>query len=151
MTDGDAAGALRYLRIKMENREDPSMILGQISRAFTDLYAAACFAADGRDAADFAKTMKMNEWRAKICYRTASKVAPERYAEAVRLCLEADRQLKSRAGGGSAGFGGTETYAPIERLVCLLAPSASSASTPSTSSSASSAPPAASAPYAAGR
>ena len=142
MTDGDAAGALRYLRIKMANREEPSLVLGQISRAFTDLYAAACFAADGRDAADFAKTMKMNEWRAKICYRTASKVAPERYAEAVRLCLEADRQLKSRAGGGSAGFGGTETYAPIERLVCLLAPSASAASSASSASSGPSASPA---------
>jgi hypothetical protein len=135
MTDGDAAGALRYLRIKMANREDPSMILGQISRAFTDLYAAACFAADGRDASDFAKTMKMNEWRAKICYRAASKVSPGRYAEAIRLCLEADRQLKSRAGGGSTGVGGggsaasgSGVYAPIERLVCLLSPSARASS-----------------------
>ncbi len=137
MTDGDAAGALRYLRIKMANREDPSMILGQISRAFTDLYAAACFAADGRDASDFAKTMKMNEWRAKICYRAASKVSPGRYAEAIRLCLEADRQLKSRAGGGSTGIGGggsaasgSGVYAPIERLVCLLTPSARASSVP---------------------
>ncbi|MBE6725412.1 MAG: hypothetical protein E7576_09525 [Ruminococcaceae bacterium] len=114
MTNGDMAGALRILRIKMSLREDPLLILGQISRAFSDLYAAACFSADGRDVSDFAAAMKMHVYRAGLVFRAASKNPPERYADALALCLEADRRLKSGAAGSSG-------YAPIERLICALA------------------------------
>lgn len=118
MTNGDMAGALNLLRIKMAKREDPLLILGQISRAFSDLYAAAAFSADGRDAGDFSIAMKMHAYRAGLVYRAAAKHSPARYAEALSLCLEADRRLKSSAGGGSGG-----SYAPIERLICALAAS----------------------------
>ena len=118
VTRGDMAGALRFLRVKMNRREEPVYLLGQISRAFSDLCAASAFAEDGRDVSDFAASMKMNEWRAKLCFRAAAKVPPARWAAAMGLCLEADRQLKTGAGG----YGGPSgNYAPIERLICALA------------------------------
>ena len=116
VTRGDMAGALRFLRVKMNRREEPVFLLGQISRAFSDLCAASAFAEDGRDAADFAAAMKMNEYRARLCFRAASKVPSARFAAAVGLCLEADRQLKTGAGGYGSG-----NYAPLERLICSLA------------------------------
>ena len=60
--------------------------------------------------------MKMNEWRAKLCFRAAAKIPPSRYAAALRLCLDADRQLKSGVGGGMGSY----NYAPVERLICAL-------------------------------
>ena len=112
--DGDMAGALNLLRIKMALHEEPLLILGQISRAISDLYAAAAFSADGRDASDYASAMKMHSYRAGLCYRAVGKNPPSRYADALNLCLEADRRLKSGLSGAS------DNYAPIERLICSL-------------------------------
>jgi len=112
--DGDLAGALNLLRIKMALREEPLLILGQISRAISDLYAAAAFSSDGRDASDYAAAMKMHSYRAGLFYRAVGKNPPSRYAEALNLCLEADRRLKSGLSGSS------NSYAPIERLICSL-------------------------------
>ena len=116
VTRGDMGGALRFLRVKMNRKEEPVMILGQVSKAFSDLYAAASFSSDGRDASDLAFSLKMNEWRAKLCFRAAAKIPPARYAAALRLCLDADRQLKSGVGGGMGSY----NYAPVERLICAL-------------------------------
>ena len=125
MTNGDMAGALRILRIKMALREEPLLILGQISRAISDLYAAACFSADGRDVSDFSAAMKMHAYRAGLVYRAASRNSPDRYAAALTLCLEADRRLKSGAAGSSGAS--SSAYAPIERLICALAAGSSGA------------------------
>lgn len=115
MMNGDMAGALSLLRVKMAKREEPLLIMGQIARSVSDLYAAAAFSADGRDLSDFAAAMKMNAYRAGLCYRAAAKTSPARYADALELCLAADRRLKSGLGGSS------DSYAPIERLICSLA------------------------------
>ena len=115
MTNGDMAGALSLLRVKMAKREEPLLIMGQIARSVSDLYAAAAFSADGRDLSDFTAAMKMNAYRAGLCYRAAAKTSPARYADALELCLAADRRLKSGMGGSS------DSYAPIERLICSLA------------------------------
>ena len=114
--DGDMAGALNLLRIKMALREEPLLILGQISRAISDLYAAAAFSSDGRDVSDYAAAMKMHSYKAGLTYRAVGKNPPSRYAEALNLCLEADRRMKS----GLAGSSGSGGYAPIERLICSL-------------------------------
>ncbi len=115
MMSGDMAGALSLLRVKMAKREEPLLIMGQIARSVSDLYAAAAFSADGRDLSDFAAAMKMNAYRAGLCYRAAAKTSPARYADALELCLAVDRRLKSGLGGSS------DSYAPIERLICSLA------------------------------
>ena len=64
-------------------------ISGQISRAISDLYAAAAFSSDGRDVSDYAAAMKMHSYKAGLNYRAVGKNPPSRYAEALNLCLEA--------------------------------------------------------------
>ena len=108
------AGALSMLRVKIALREEPILILGQISRAVSDLYAAAAFSSDGRDVSDFASAMKIHAYRAGLYVRAVGKNPPSRYADALDLCLEADRRMKS-------GLGGSGGYAPLERLICSLA------------------------------
>jgi len=109
--NGDTSEALSCLRVKMNRREDPILVLSQITRTFTDLAAARTFLDDGRDKLDYAKSMKMNEYRAGLYYRAAGGVSTDFLARAMELCVEADRGIKS----GVAG------YQSIERLICRAA------------------------------
>ncbi|MBR4204764.1 MAG: hypothetical protein IKQ92_04735 [Clostridia bacterium] len=109
--DGDAAGALAFLEGRKRRREEPVFVLAQITRTFTDLAAASLFLADGRDRTDFARAMKINDYRAGLCWRAAAKGSPERFAAAVEACAAADRGMKS----GSVG------YSEIEKLICAQA------------------------------
>lgn len=106
---GDTSGALASLKIKIKKREEPIVVLGQISRTISDMCSARAFIDDGRDKSDFASAMKMNEYRAGKCYRAAGGVSAADLALASSMCRDADRLLKSGAGG----------YMPIERLICL--------------------------------
>ena len=114
---GDTGGALAALNIKKNKREEPVYVLAQITRVFSDLATAALFIADGREKGDYAKSMKMNDYRAGLYYRAASQGSPARFAAAMEACVNADRQMKSGAMG----------YAPIERLICSQASGAVSA------------------------
>ena len=109
--DGNAAGALAFLEGRKRRREEPVFVLAQITRTFTDLAAASLFLADGRDRTDFARAMKINDYRAGLCWRAAAKGSPERFAAAVEACAAADRGMKS----GSVG------YSEIEKLICAQA------------------------------
>lgn len=106
--NGDTAGALSCLQVKMRRKEDPVYILGQVAKVFSDLCAARAFIDDGRDKADYAKSMKMNEYRAGLYYRSAGYSTTAYLAGAMEKCRDADRLLKS----------GVSTYMPIERLIC---------------------------------
>jgi len=105
--EGNVAGALQNLSIKMRKREDPIIVLSQITKTFADLSVAAAFIADGRDKNDYARSMKMNDYRAGLYYRAANLASAEYFARAMERCCEADRQVKLGAG-----------YSAIERLIC---------------------------------
>ena len=105
---GDTAEALRILNLKKSRREEPVYVLAQITKAVADLGTASLFAAEGRDRADFARTMKMNEYRAGLFYRAASKASPKRLAALTEAAVAAERAMKT----------GVPGYLPIERLIC---------------------------------
>ena len=92
----------------MRRRDEPTLVLSQITKVFCDLSTAAAFIADGRQVADFAREMKMHEYKAGLYYRAAKEVTVEFLASAVARCVEADRLLKSTPIG----------YAAIERVIC---------------------------------
>lgn len=106
--EGNAGEALKCLNTKMRKKEDPIFVLSQITKVFADLSVAAAFIADGRDKADYAKSLKMNEYRAGLYYRAANMADQKYFARAMERCCEADRQIKSGAIG----------YTAIERLIC---------------------------------
>ncbi|MBP3368374.1 MAG: DNA polymerase III subunit delta [Clostridia bacterium] len=108
ITAGDTAGALAALAVKMRRREDPILVLASVTKSLCELAAASAFIADGREKDDFARAMKMHEYKAGLCMRAARMRSPEFFARAVRLAAEADRTLKSSPVG----------YAAIERLIC---------------------------------
>ena len=105
---GDTAEALRILGLKKSRREEPAYVLAQVTKVIADLATASLFAADGRDRYDYARTMKMNEYRAGLYYRAASQASPERLASLTEAAAQAERAMKT----------GTAGYLPIERLIC---------------------------------
>lgn len=106
--DGNTPAALECLGVKIRKKEDPIFLLSQITRVFTDLAAAAAFTEDGREKSDFAKTMKIHEYKAGL-YMKAVKTAPAGFIpEMIRRCADADLLIKSTPLG----------YEVIERLIC---------------------------------
>lgn len=106
---GDIHSALMTLAVKKRMREDPILLLAQISRVFIDLAAAAHAVEEGMNAAEFARATKMHSYRAGL-YVNAVRAKPVSYFdEAVMRCAEADRLLKSTTLG----------YEAIERLIGL--------------------------------
>lgn len=108
LLDGDKQGAYACLLTKKRHREEPLVLLAQITRVYMDLATAAAFLSDGRDKRELAQSMKMHEYRAGLYCRAAAS-APSGYFEAaLEKCLEADRKMKTTAVDG---------YEMLERLV----------------------------------
>ncbi len=106
--EGNIPAALDALAVKMRRREEPILVLSQITRVFCDLASAAHAMEDGVSAGDFAKIMKMHSYKAGL-YLNAARTKPVGYFDlAVARCAEADRKMKSTPLG----------YAVIERLIC---------------------------------
>lgn len=101
----DALAVLDFLKSK---KVDPLIIFGEISRTFCDLLIAKNLAEDGMTPFEIGKAKLMNEYRAKICLRRASKMSREKLCRKIKLCAEADKQLKLSPRG----------YSPIEMLIC---------------------------------
>lgn len=106
--EGNTAAALDALAVKMRKREEPIIVLSQITRVFCDLAAAAHALEDGISSAEFAKLMKMHSYKAGLYLNAARSRPAEYFDRAVARCAEADRKIKSTPLG----------YAVIERLIC---------------------------------
>lgn len=105
---GDKKGALLCLDEKIRRKEEPILVLAQITRAFCDMAAAARFAADGRNKDDFAKSMKFHSYKAELYFKAVRGIPVSVLDDTVSACAEADRLLKSSTLG----------YIAIERLIC---------------------------------
>ena len=60
--------------------------------------------------ADMAREKYMNEYRAKIYLRSASKISLDALHRKIALCEETDKKIKLSYGSVS--------YAPLEMLIC---------------------------------
>lgn len=106
--EGNIPAALDALAVKMRKKEEPIIVLSQITRVFCDLAVAAHALEEGISSAEFAKMMKMHTYKAGL-YMTAAKSRPAAYFDrAAARCAEADRKIKSTPLG----------YEVIERLIC---------------------------------
>ncbi len=115
ITDGDTEEAFRQLGVKIRLRTDPFYLLAQIAKTFADLAAAACYIEDGREKSDFAKEMKIHEYKAGILYRAAKNAPPDYFAYTAELCLKAERNMKTMSKTSQ------NSYGEIERLIGLAA------------------------------
>ncbi len=108
--EGNIAAALECLGVKKRKKEEPIFLLTQITKVFSDLACAAAFILDGREKNDYAKAMKMHEYKAGLYFRAAKSAPFEFFADIMQKCSDADLAMKTGAGGGD--------YSVIERLIC---------------------------------
>lgn len=108
LLEGDRRAAYHCLSTKIRRREDPILLLAQITRVYMDLAVAAVFLEEGRDKRELAQRMKMHEYKAGL-YGKAASGAPQGYFEqALERCLATDLAMKSTNANG---------YELLERLV----------------------------------
>ncbi len=103
--DADALAVLDFLRFK---HTEPLVIFGEISKTFCDMLMIKRLIDDGMTPFDIGKAKLMNEYRAKIFAKSAAKLSYDRLYKKIKLCAEADRQLKLSPQG----------YSAIEMLIC---------------------------------
>ena len=101
--------ALEVLGEMKRRRIDPLIILGEIVASFCDMLSVKLLAADGLMSANIASSLKIHEFKVKICLRTPADLG--RLRRAVRLCTETDCALKLSSG---------PEYDVLEKLICSL-------------------------------
>lgn len=108
--DGRYEEAMSALEVMRFRREEPVMILSEISRVLYDLVAVKSLQREGMTAGEIAALMKMNEYRVKLYCSSAAGKSMKRLRRAVELCSDADLALKQSPQG----------YQALERLICTL-------------------------------
>jgi len=97
MLAGDTKGAYRKLSDLVRRRVDPMMILGQISRLISDLASVACLLEEGTPASGIASILGMNEYKAGLYVRCASRRRPEQFRALLAECRAMDLASKRGA------------------------------------------------------
>ncbi len=112
LMEGDGRGAYRNLCDLRDRRIEPTVILGQISRLYTDILSVALLLEEGQTAAEVSTSLSMNPYRAELYIRTARMRDVSVWRRCLALVGEADRQAKLSYGA--------EQYALLDRLVAEL-------------------------------
>ncbi len=72
----------------------PKSILAAISSAYIYMAMAKMMSEQGHDSAQIAKKLKIHEFRAKLYTQSAKNIPTQRLEDAVRLCAQADTDMK---------------------------------------------------------
>ena len=108
LTDGRRADVFETLRRQKLDRQQPIMLLSSVIRIFSDMLLVKIFAEGNYPAQKIAGVMKTHEFKINKYLKTVARIPREKLEEAVRLCREADLELK----------GGTPGFIPVEKLIC---------------------------------
>ena len=108
--DGDAQKALGILGIMKARKVDPIIILGELTRTFSDMLAIKLLTASGMPPAEIGKLLgKMHEYKVTLYQQSVKRLPEERLRTCLQMCADADRALKLSPIG----------YVEIEKLVCM--------------------------------
>lgn len=112
LLDRDPPLAYRCLQDLAARRVEPTVILGQISRLYTDLLAVARLMGEGMGRDAIAAALSMNAYKAGLYMQAAAKRKPEGLARALSVVAKADLTAKTTYG--------TSQYAMLDALVAEL-------------------------------
>ena len=86
---------LDVLMTAREQREEPVAVLARLSRIYMDMLLVKTAKDAALSTGEIAKILKMKEFRITKYLASVSKVPTEVLENAIRLCYETDKQLKS--------------------------------------------------------
>lgn len=109
--DGKYSEAIDALNVMKFRREEPVIILSEISKTACDMLAIKLMQQEGTSIPDMTRAIKSrSDYRTRIYVQATLNKSVERLKRAVTLCAEADLSLKNSA----------QDYEPIEKLICHL-------------------------------
>lgn len=94
IVDGSYERALQKLRDLLAMQQDPILLLGAISTQIRRMLYARVLGENGKGPGDLAKLCGISEYPARLTMGAVRKLSYRFCAQAVLLCLEADRQMK---------------------------------------------------------
>ena len=103
----DAIDALNVMKFK---RIDPIFVMPEVSRVICDLFSIKALQDEGHNISEISRILKMNEYKIKLYANATVSKSRVSFERALRLCSEADLELKHSPQG----------YAAIEKLICSL-------------------------------
>lgn len=112
LLDRDTVAAYRNLQDLQARRVEATVILGQISRLYTDLLAVSRLMGEGMGRDAIAAALSMNTYKAGLYMQAASKRKPEMLKRALAVLAQADLTAKTTYG--------TSQYAMLDALVAEL-------------------------------
>jgi DNA polymerase III delta subunit len=108
--DGNAQKALGILGIMKSRKVEPIIILGELTRTFSDMLAIKLMTESGMPPAEIGKVLgRMHEYKVGLYQQSVKRLPTERLRTCLEMCADADRSIKLSSSG----------YIEIEKLVCM--------------------------------
>lgn len=105
VTDRNRALAFRALLEMKQERTDPAVIIGMLTRTYSELVSVALLAEEGKDAPAIEAALKLPSFKVRMYLRTAKSVGTPRLVSALDSLTKTDVSSK---------LGGVDGYAAIE-------------------------------------
>lgn len=103
--------AMYILADKKKHKEEPTVLLADVTRTYARMEQILTLATDAATPAEIAKKLKMHEYPVKNHLAAAKRLGEKKLAEALRLCGETDYKMK---------FSQIDSYVLISRLLSSL-------------------------------
>lgn len=110
LLSGNSRAAYACLYDLRRRRVEPMLVLGQLTRLFTDLAAVSLLLSEGGSVASVASTLSMNEYKAGLYVKAAKARSEASLRRAVALCREADLAVKA----------GADAHLRLDRMIAEL-------------------------------
>lgn len=110
--EGKQEIALGILSDYIRRRVEPTMILGDVIKVICEMIAVRAMTADGVSTAEIGAAFKppLHEFKVGLYQKSLRSTTEKRLRRALEFCQEADASLKLSS----------RSYAPLERLICIL-------------------------------
>ncbi len=109
---GDFVRSMYILADRKKHKEEPTVLLADITRTYARMEQILTLSADAATPAEIAKKLKMHEFPVKNHLAAAKRLGAKKLIRALELCGEADYKMK---------FSQIDSYVLISRLLCTLA------------------------------
>ncbi len=107
LTSGDRRRALNILAVMKQQRVEPTIIMGEVSKTFGDMFTIRTLMEEGLAPRTVAELTKLHEYRVSLYSAAVASVPLATLRRILDLCVETDASVKSSRG-----------YEAIERFIC---------------------------------
>lgn len=110
LLSGNRAAAYACLYDLRRRRVEPMLVLGQLTRLFTDLTAVSLLLAEGGSVSTVASALSMNEYKAGLYVKGARARSDAALRRAISICRDADLAVKA----------GADPHVRLDRMIAEL-------------------------------